>query len=571
MTRSSARRHFRPRAIALRIAVLAAAAGIVLGGATPASAAYIDLNGEGSSWAGPALQQWTAAVKTQGVTVNYNPNGSSVGRGDFAGSRTEFAVSEIPYRGDTADPQDISYPDFPFVMLPIASGGTAFMYNLDIGGKRVTDLKLSQDAISGIFSGRITNWSDPAIAADNPGVALPNQRLTVVVRSEGSGATAQFTLWMLRTHPDDYKRMCSQTGQCDGVHGTSYYPHQGYTNFVAQNGSTGVTQYVASTRYSIGYDEYAYAQQARFPVAQVKNAAGYYTLPDQYAVAVALHKAAINMNQNDPNYLSQDLSGVYEYADPRTYPLSMYTYELAPTTAHTGFNEAKGATLGYFDQFALCEGQRTMGQQGYSPLPMNLVLAAMDQVKKVPGVDPPTLAKMNATGQAVAAGSGNPCNNPTFKPGDDPANNILLDTAPFPPGCNLACAQQWVRPGVTPVLAGAGQGGGQGGAAAAGGAGAKGAGGSGGAGSAGGGADGAAGGAGAGGQQCDADTGECTGAVSSASGGNVNAVPTVMAGSVGWTSPQTILVVLALLVALLLVGPPVVARLVSRNSPGRRP
>jgi phosphate transport system substrate-binding protein len=558
---------------------------LVVIGATPASAAsYVSINGEGSSWAGLALQQWTSDVGNQGVKVVYDANaGSSVGRKDFATSlNAQFAVSEIPYAGDTADPQDATKPNFPYAMLPVVSGGTAFMYNLKVGGQRFTNLKLSQEAIADIFTGGITMWNDPKIAATNPGVALPAQKITVVVRSEGSGATAQFTLWLMRQFPQQYAHLCQVAG-CDPKHGTSYFPTEHMNNFIGQRGSTGVTTYTVDTPYTIDYDEYAYALGQGFPVAKVQNAAGYFTVPDQYAVAVAMTQAKINTDQSSPDYLTQDLSSVYEYKDPRTYPLSMYTYELAPTAPHGGqfFTNSQGATLGYFDQYALCEGQRTMGAQGYSPLPMNLVLAALDQVKRIPGVDSPTLQKINATGQAVAAGTGNPCNNPTFKPGDSPSVNQLVKTAPFPAGCDAACQGPWAH------TSGANNGpGGGGGAPQANGNSGAGTGASGtgtaqtgptGTDNSGAVAPDAAtdGGTAGGAQVCDPDTGVCTssggsgGAINAQNAANISAAATVIAGQNGWAGAQSLLVIIGLLILTGLFAPAAIARVV-KGSGGRR-
>ncbi|WP_025157763.1 substrate-binding domain-containing protein [Leifsonia aquatica] len=533
----------------LRASILAVATLLLVGIGLPASAAgYLRISGEGSSWAGNAVAQWVSDVGAQGVTVDYTPNGSSTGRSDFAKEiNADFAVTEIPFTGDTSDPQDTTVPQFPYVMLPIVAGGTSFMYNLNLGGKRFTDLKLSQQAIAGIFTGEITQWNDKAIAADNPGVDLPAQRITVVVRSEGSGATAQFTLWLLRQYPDLYRKLCAKAG-CDPAHATSYYPHQNLSNFVAQNGSNGVTAYTVANQFSINYDEYSYALGAQFPVAKVKNAAGFYTVPDQYAVAVALHVAKINTDKGDPNYLSQDLSDVYQYGDPRTYPLSMYTYQVAPSVTHGGFDTQKGATLGYFDQYSLCEGQRKMGNLGYSPLPMNLVLAALDQVKQIPGVDAATMGKINATGQAVNAGSGNPCNNPTFKPGDSPDKNQLLLEAPFPADCTPDRCAAWGFTGAGPApQQNAGAKGPTGASAGA--------------------TAGPAAANGAGQQQCDPDTGECgSGFVAFGSAANVKAVPMTLTGNDGWAGPQTLMVVVILLVLLLLIGPPIVSHVVSSRT-----
>ena len=80
--------------------------------------------------------------------------------------------------------------------MPIVAGGTSFMYNLVIGGKRVTNLRLSGPTLAGIFTGNIKNWNDPKVAADNPSLALPARKIVPVVRSDGSGTTAQFTTWL---------------------------------------------------------------------------------------------------------------------------------------------------------------------------------------------------------------------------------------------------------------------------------------------------------------------------------------------------------------------------------------
>lgn len=440
MTASApARKTRRVRAvIALLIALAAAVGPVVAADATPTAR----ISGNGSSWAGNALADWQAAIKAQGVTVDFTPDGSSSGRKNFAQGLSDFAVSEIPYKGDTSDPQDSQYPGFGFAMLPVVAGGTSFMYNLPVNGQKSRSLQLSQAAIAKIFSGQVTQWNDPVIAATNPGVNLPAQRITVVVRSDGSGATAQFTLWMLRQFPQDYAALCAKTG-CNPQAATSYFPYQGLSNFTAQSQSQGVTTYTANTPYTINYDEYSYALGVNFPVAKVQNASGFYTVPTDSAVAVALTQAKINSDTTSPNYLSQDLSAVYPYKDPRTYPISAYSYLIVPTEAKGNFSTGKGATLGYFSAFSLCEGQRTMGALGYSPLPMNLVLAAMDQVLKIPGVDADTQKTISNTKAGVASGTSNPCNNPTFKPGDDPAHNILIDKAPFPEGCDATCQAPW--------------------------------------------------------------------------------------------------------------------------------
>lgn len=527
------------------------------------------VSGDGSSWAGNALLDWTAAVKTQGVTVDFTPDGSSSGRSNFARGIYDYAVSEIPYTGDTSDPQDTARPNFAYGLLPVVAGGTSFMYNLPVNGSRYTNLRLSQSALAGIFSGQITQWNAAAIKATNPGVNLPAQRITVVVRSDGSGATAEFTLWMKHQFPADYRALCARAG-CNPNSATSYFPTQNMTNFTAQSGSNGVTTYTANTPYTINYDEYSYALGVGFPVAQVQNAAGFYTIPTADAVAVALTQAQINHNKASLNYLSQNLDHVYAYRDPRTYPISAYSYMIEPTVTHGNFNKDKGNTLSYFETFNLCEGQRTMAALGYSPLPMNLVLDAMNQVKKVPGIGASTSQTIANTENSVKAGSGNVCNNPTFRPGDNPAHNLLTDTAPFPAGCDAACEKPWLRPGQKALGGGPATGGNAPGSTGTGSTGALRAGGTGGGGvnsSPNAGAVSSAGGA----TNCNPDAG-CSAAGASGGGGygSPQGVSLVLSGHPAWGVAQVALILSVICVGLIVFLPPVLSQMLGNGFPVRR-
>jgi len=116
-----------------------------------------------------------------------------------------------------------------------------------------------------------------------------------------------------------------------------------------------------------------------YPVVKVLNSAGYYTLPTQYNVAVALEAAQINMDPSSPDYLLQNLDNVYTDPDPRTYPLSSYVYMIEPTGAYpspeTQETTAKRQAIADFAYYAICQGQKEIGPIGYSPLPVNLVEA----------------------------------------------------------------------------------------------------------------------------------------------------------------------------------------------------
>ncbi|WP_426509583.1 hypothetical protein ACPPVO_02080 [Dactylosporangium sp. McL0621] len=150
------------------------------------------------------------------------------------------------------------------------------------------------------------------------------------------------------------------------------------------------------------------------------NAAGYYTEPTAGHVAVSLLRAKINMDPSiRATYLTQDLSDVYTNPDPRTYELSSYSYMILPTTTEFGFTTAKGFTLGDFGKRALCQGQTQVNALGYSALPINLVLAGFEQLRKVPGAQVPT-----TTVDTVRT-----CNNPTFS---TDGSNTLATNDPQP-------------------------------------------------------------------------------------------------------------------------------------------
>ncbi|GAA2223954.1 phosphate ABC transporter substrate-binding protein PstS [Herbiconiux moechotypicola] len=415
------------RLLAAAVASLLLASTVALGAAAPARAdTYIPITGTGSTWSQNALDQWRKNVAANyGMTVNYSGVGSSAGRRDFIAQTVDFAVSEIPFQ---AAPEDGSAPEQPttaYAYMPIVAGGTSFMYNLQIGGKRVTNLRLSGEVITKIFTGAITNWNDPAIQADNPGLAMPDKGIVPVVRSDGSGSTAQFTLWMSKQYPALWSAYNGGPGL------TSQYKPTGAMK--AQNGSLGVAGYVAQGygEGAITYVEYSYAKNSGFPVAKVLNNSGYYIEPKATSVAVALLQAQINQDPSSPDYLTQILDNVYNSGDPRSYPLSSYSYMIIPTATNTVFTAEKGNTLGTFARYMLCEGQQQADTLGYSPLPMNLVIAGSDQIKKIPGA--------GSTGVDV-----NSCNNPTFSPGDGPESNALAKTAPQPAPCDKQGPDQCV-------------------------------------------------------------------------------------------------------------------------------
>src|SRR3954469_9523482 len=389
-------------------AMAACVAGLVLVPAPAQAASYVPITGAGSTWSQVAVDAWRADIRAGGVVVNYTGSGSTDGRSQYIQGTVDFANTEIPFQNPPEPGQQAEVPSRPYAYLPIVAGGTSFMYNLTVGGQRVTDLRLSGPTLAKIFTGQITRWSDPAITRDY-GKALPDIPIIPVVRSDGAGASAQFTLYMQSQTPSVY---CPFIRSKLGLGGTScpsvsFYPAFGSSK--AQVGSNGVANYVSASygQGAIGYVEYAYAKRINFPVISLLNKSGYFVQPTAGNVAVALTQAKINAD------LTQNLVSVYTNPDARAYPMSSYSYMVVPTTTQEPFNTDKGKTLSTFVNYFLCAGQQKAEKLGYSPLPKNLVLAGFDQVRRIPGyVEPPSISQ---------------CHNPALE---------ILQTAPKPDPCS---------------------------------------------------------------------------------------------------------------------------------------
>lgn len=401
----------RRRAAAVLMVALSAVAAV--GAMVPTFAdSYTPITGEGSSWASNAIQDWAAAVHSSGIQVNWAPNASVTALTNYAnGNSDNFVASDVPY--GLPGGQTPGVPGRGFGYVPDVAGGTALMYNLNVGGQRFTNLKLSGQAIAGIYQGTIKVWNDPKITATNPGVALPPLQITPVIRADQSGSTYQFSLYLAKTFPGQWHcgaftdpSKCGPWASLKGQSGDS-----GVAGYVSQSGNVG----------SIGYVQYSYALQSGYPVAKVLNSSGYFVLPTASNVAVALLGAKVNMNKSDPNnYLTQDLSGVYTSGDQRSYPISSYSYFVLPTATTNGVSTTTGHTIAAFVNYALCSGQKDMPTLGYSPLPINLAQAGLDQVKKVPGAATASINIRN-------------CNNPTFSTN---GTNTLALNALYPDLCD---------------------------------------------------------------------------------------------------------------------------------------
>jgi phosphate transport system substrate-binding protein len=243
---------------------VAAAAVVSLAGAGLANAT--DITGAGATFPYPIYAKWADAYKkATGVGMNYQSIGSGGGIKQINAKTVDFGASDKPLTPDELDKGGLM--QFPAIM-----GGVVPVMN--VKGITAGRVKLTGEMLANIYLGRIKKWNDPALAALNPGVSLPNQAISVVHRSDGSGTTFLFTNYLSKVSAD-WK---SNVGEGTAVK---------WPTGVGGKGNEGVANYVARINGSIGYVEYAYAKQNKLAYALMGNRDGKFVAPEQDAFKAA--------------------------------------------------------------------------------------------------------------------------------------------------------------------------------------------------------------------------------------------------------------------------------------------
>lgn len=350
------------KAIALTASVVAAAALSACGsdnnapatstsaGAGSATAAECGgkntLSAEGSTAQQNAIgvfnQVW--GQKCPGKNLSYNPTGSGAGVNQFIADQVDFAGSDSPLSKDQPEQAAKRCDGNPAWNLPLVFGPVALAYNLPGADKMV----LNADLIANIFTGAITSWDDPAIAALNPGASLPATPIVPIYRSDSSGTTDNFQLYLKTAAPDAWTKGAGKEFQGGAGEG-------------AQK-SAGVVQAVQATPGSIGYVEKGFVEQARLPMAQIDTGSGAVELTDASA-GKAIEGAKFIGEGND---LVLDLNSLYGTTAPGAYPLVLATYEIV---CSKGYPADTAAAVKSFLTVAATDGQAGLSAAGYSPLP----------------------------------------------------------------------------------------------------------------------------------------------------------------------------------------------------------
>ena len=250
----------------LRQSLLAAAISLAI--ALPAAAQQI--TGAGSTFVYPVLSSWSDAYsKLKSVQVNYQSIGSGGGIAQIKAGTVDFGATDAPLPSDQL--QAAGLAQFPSVI-----GGIVPVVNIE--GVDAGKLHLTGELLAELMMGKITKWNDPALAALNPDLKLPNLAVTVVHRSDGSGTTFNWVNYLSKVSPE-WK---SKVGE-----GTSVSWPVG----VGGKGNEGVAEYVNRIKGSIGYVEYAYVLQNKMKFALVRNHAGHFVEPNTASFQAAAASA----------------------------------------------------------------------------------------------------------------------------------------------------------------------------------------------------------------------------------------------------------------------------------------
>jgi phosphate transport system substrate-binding protein len=291
-----------------------------------------------------ALFNMDWAALCPGKQLAYNPTGSGAGRDQFIAAHVDFAGSDSPLSRDQIDPAAKRCNGNPAWHLPMVFGPVAIAYHLD----GVKQLIVNADVLAKIFSGWITNWNDPAIVKLNPGVTLPDTRISPIYRSDSSGTTDNFQKYLVAAAPNSWTRGTGSEFQGGVGEGTQK--------------SAGVVQAVQSTAGAIGYVEKGFADQSDVPYAQINDGSGA-VAPTDDATRKAIDSATFAGAGND---LRLNLKSLYSTKAAGAYPLVLATYEIV---CSKGYDTATTAAIKSLLTVAANNAQSGVSAEGYVPLP----------------------------------------------------------------------------------------------------------------------------------------------------------------------------------------------------------
>jgi phosphate transport system substrate-binding protein len=314
------------------VRVLSVAAVSIAAGAAMAQ----DVTGAGASFPAPLYSKWADAYnKATGQKINYQSVGSSAGVRQIRGKTVDFGATDAPLKDDELAKDGL-------IQFPTVLGGVVPVVN--VKGIAPGQLKLTGQLLGDIYLGKITKWNDPAIAAANPGVTLPDNAIAVVRRADGSGTTFIFTNYLSKVNAE-WK---SKVGEGAAVN---------WPTGAGGKGNEGVAAFVQRLPNSIGYVEYSYARANKMSHVQLRNAAGNFVNPDDATFKAAAADAAWDKS------FYQVLT---EQSGKDAWPITGATFILMHKAQDKPAQAA--SALKFFD-WAMSNGDKMAADLDYVPMP----------------------------------------------------------------------------------------------------------------------------------------------------------------------------------------------------------
>lgn len=308
--------------------------------ATAALAAHAqDVTGAGASFPAPVYAKWADAYnKATSQRINYQSVGSSAGIKQIKSKTVDFGATDAPLKDEELAAEGL-------IQFPTVIGGVVPVVNIQ--GVRPGQLRLNGQVLGDIFLGKITKWNDPAVAALNPGLALPDAAIAVVRRADGSGTTFNFTNYLSKVNAE-WK---TKVGEGAAVN---------WPTGAGGKGNEGVSAFVQRLPNSIGYVEYAYAKQNKMSHTLLQNADGNFVAPDD----ATFKAAAANADWSKSFY--QVLTG---QPGKDSWPITAATFILM----HKVQDKPQSATsaVKFFD-WAYKDGDKMADDLDYVPMPANV-------------------------------------------------------------------------------------------------------------------------------------------------------------------------------------------------------
>jgi len=323
---------------------------LALGKADPLAAQLL-INGAGATFPYPIYSKWFEEYSKvdPSVRFNYQSIGSGGGQKEILEGTVDFGASDGPMSD-----KNLARAAGPLLHIPTVAGADVVTYNLD--GNPA--LKLDGPVIADIFLGKITQWNDPRIVAENPGVTLPDEGIVVVHRSDGSGTTYIFVDYLSSVSPE----WASKVGRGTAVK---------WPTGLGAKGNEGVTGQIKQLPGAIGYVELVYAVQNKLPYASVKNSAGNFVGPSIASVTAALDGATIPA---DFRFSMVNPPGAESYPIAGTTWLLVYAQQRDP---------AKGKKMVEFLRWAMNSGEQLAPALNYAPLPKGLVTRVLQEIDEI--------------------------------------------------------------------------------------------------------------------------------------------------------------------------------------------